>query len=549
MAATIRRLLIVAAVIAVALGGTSAGIELVAARATRTLARPATAPHRPTHLAQQSRLTVAPWAMPGGELPRHWQDHGTWWPALGQRGAQTTQVELLLGPTAGWLPCQYGPSGVSMAGRPMTYQCAALPGSAAGAITLVAPLVHTATGWWEAAATDSRSDRATFAVFRRGRLSRASNGRPWWVTPNPVLVRIQPPLVAPSIGLRPSDQQVPAGHPAGMTVTGSHWPAGAYAELWTLNPAVNLTPSARLQCDAPGCQWMEPAPGPGTYEFSAYLHARSGARIASVAQPVRVTWGSPVPTPGASPSPTPGATPTPTPMATPTPPPGVTPSPTPVATAPPPPSSTAVYSNNWSVYMVGSGPYTAATGTFNVPNLYATSTQTLAAEWVGIDGWQSDTALVQTGVTEIYDPSTNLVNFEPWWTLSTYGYRAQPINMAVAPGNVLTATVSEVSSGLWDLTLTNDTTGATFTTEQSYSAPLASAEWIVEDPGDTSTGGLWPFGDYTSNVTFTNLRMNGVETSVTDIVMLQSGTPVSTPSALTAAGFSVAHGSNPPPAP
>ncbi|HUY97842.1 MAG TPA: G1 family glutamic endopeptidase [Verrucomicrobiae bacterium] len=553
MTPTIRRLLTLAAVVAVMLAGTGAGLALAASRAIPTPLRTLPTVHRLTALAHPSRVAVAPRALPGGELPRDWQDHGTWWPAIGQRGAQTTQVALYLGPTAGWLPCQYRPSGVSVAGRPMTYRCAASAGSAAGAITLVAPLVHTATGWWEQAATDSTADAGRYQVFRVAGLTRASNGHPWYVTTRRQRVRLQAPPPAPpvpTLGLRPVSQRVPAGHPAGVTVTGANWPAGAYAVLWNFTNNVDLTPTAHNWCPAPDCQWMLTAPSrPGTYLYGVYLHARSGARLATAWDPAlgrpanaTVTWYP------MSPGPTPTPTPTLPPAATPTPTPGVTPTSTPTPT-PPPPSSTVVSSTNWSGYIVGNGPYTSASGTFNVPNLYAATTQTDTSEWVGIDG-STDNSLVQTGVSEIYDPSTNLVNFQPWWTLSTYNFVGQPINMAVSPGNTMTATVSEVSPGLWDLTLTNDTTGATFTTDQSYSAPLASAEWIVEDPGDPASGGLYPFGDYSPAVTFTNDRFSGVEATLQEDIMLQNGAQVSTPSNLSSSGgFTVAYGSSPPPTP
>ncbi len=536
MTLTARRLLTLAAVVAVILGGTSAGLALAATRTIPPPLRVRPMAHRLAALAQPGRVAVAPRALSGGELPRDWQDHGTWWPAIGQLGTQTAQVALHLGPVAGWLPCQYGPTGVSVVGRRMTYRCAARPGSAAGAITLVAPLVQTATGWWEHAATDSQADRATFAVFRRARLTRASNGRPWWVTPNRVLVRIEPPPETPTLGLRPGSQRVPAGHPAGLTVTGAHWPAGAYAVLWDMTDNVDTTPTPGSWCATPDCQWMVPASPPGTYEFAVYLHARSGARIASLPSTVTVTWVASKPAPAPPPAATP--TPLPTPVATPT-----------VTPTPPPPSSTFAYSPNWSGYVVGNGPYTGATGTFDVPNLYASSTQAWTAEWVGIDGAaSSDSSLIQTGVTEIYDPSTNLVNFQAWWEILPAP--STSINMALSPGNAMTATVDQVSAGIWALTLTNDTTGAAFTTEQSYTAPLSSAEWIVEAPTNGATHQIDPLGDYTPDVTFTNDRFNGVQATLQEEIMVQNGAQVSTPSDLSASGsFSVAYGSTAPPVP
>ncbi|HVA21992.1 MAG TPA: G1 family glutamic endopeptidase, partial [Candidatus Micrarchaeia archaeon] len=516
MTPTIRRLLTLAAAVAVVLAGTSAGLAFAA---TRTIATPLRTPptvRRLTALPQQGQVAVATRALPGAELPRDWQDHGTWWPAIGQRGAQTTQIALFLGPTAGWLPCQDGPTGVSVAGRPMTYRCAAIPGSAAGAITLVAPLVHTATGWWEQAATDSTKDADTYQAFRVATLTRASNGRPWYVTTRRQRVRIEaPPPPVPTLGLRPGSQRVPAGHPAGVTVTGSGWPTGAYAVLWDLTDNVNTTPKASDWCTAPNCQWMLTAPSPpGTYQFTVYLHAASGARIATSGS-VQVTWASPTTTPTATPVATPTPTPTATPVAT------STPTPTPTSTIP-------IYSYpNWSGYTVGNGPYTGASGNFNVPSIYASSTVTNTSEWVGIDGVTNNDVL-QTGVDEIYDPSTNLVTFQPWY--ETYPAPPVNINMYVSPGDQMTATVAYMGNGEATMTLTDDTTGATFSTEQPYSGPLTSAEWIAESPG-YGTSLASPLGDYTPDVTFTNLGLTGPGTSWEEDIMVQNGVQVSTPSA------------------
>ncbi len=542
MTLTVRRLLALAAVTAVILGGTSAGLALAAIRTIPTPLRPPLTAHRLTALTQRSRVAEAPRALPDAELPRDWRDHGSWSPAISHRGAATTSLALYLGPTAGWLPCTYAPTGVSVTGRPMTYRCAPRPGSAAGAITLVAPLVHRTTGWWEQAATNSTRDADTYEAFRVATLTRASNGRPWYVTTRPQLVRLEPPPPSPSmalsLGLRPGSQRVPAGHPAGLTVTGSGWPSGAYAELWDLTDNVNTTPTVSDWCTAPNCQWMVPAHRSGAYEFTVYLHARSGARIAGLSAAVTVTWVASSPAPTPSPASTPTRTPLPTAVATPTP-------------APPPPSSAVASTPIWSGYVVGNGPYTAATGTFNVPRLYGGPTETQVAEWVGVDGWNQQ-SLIQAGIDEVYDPNVSTTQFRifAWWeVLPAYG-TMQPIAMAISAGNSITATVSQVAPGAWDLSVTDNTTGTSFTTEQAYSGQGVSAEWIVEAPTAEPAGTVDTLAEFTPAVTFTNDRFNGIQTSLTDVVMVQNGIQVSTPSILSASGsFTVAYGSSSPPAP
>ena len=208
-------------------------------------------------------------------------------------------------------------------------------------------------------------------------------------------------------------------------------------------------------------------------------------------------------------------------------------------------SSAAVTSNNWSGYAVGTGPDTSVTGTFNVPNLAATPTETVTSEWVGIDG-ADNTSLIQAGVQEIYRPSTNLVYTSAWWEILPAPETL--IAMTVTPGDSVTVTIWQVSGTLWGITVTDATTRQSFTTQQGYSGPGTSAEWIVEAPTSLS-GTQDTLGMYGPDVTFSNLRMNGPETTLTTWTMVQGGVTVSVPSALTTAGFSVAYTGTPAPVP
>jgi Peptidase A4 family/Putative Ig domain len=204
-------------------------------------------------------------------------------------------------------------------------------------------------------------------------------------------------------------------------------------------------------------------------------------------------------------------------------------------------STATATSDNWSGYFETGGPFTSVTGTFNVPSLAASGTTTDTSEWVGIDG-VGDQSLIQAGVNELYDPSTNLVNVQAWWEIIPAP--ATPIfTLGVVPGNTVTVTISELSAGLWAITVTDDTTGQTFTTDQSYSGPAQSAEWIVEAPTLIAAGTVFTLGNYSPAVTFSNLGTIGTPTSLYGVVMVQNGVPVSMPSALVPAGFTVAYGS------
>jgi Peptidase A4 family len=204
-------------------------------------------------------------------------------------------------------------------------------------------------------------------------------------------------------------------------------------------------------------------------------------------------------------------------------------------------TTATVTTSNWSGYSEAGGPFTYITGTFNVPNLAVSGTLTDTSEWVGIDG-AGNQSLIQAGVNEAYDPTSNRVYVNAWWEILPAP--STPIfSLVVTPGDMVTVTISELSAGLWSITVTDDTTGQTFTTNLPYSGPAQSAEWIVEAPTMVSGGTTFTLGNYSPAVTFSNLGATGTPTSLYAVVMVQNGVPVSMPSAFVPAGFTVAYGS------
>lgn len=230
--------------------------------------------------------------------------------------------------------------------------------------------------------------------------------------------------------------------------------------------------------------------------------------------------------------------------------------PTPAPTPPPPIavplcSSTACEfaSSNWSGYIVGNGPYGVVTGTFTVPNIVDSVAETVTAEWVGIDGINTN-SLIQAGVVETYEPTGNRVTYRAWWEILPAEPVLVPIDwnqVSVLPGHRVTVTIWQVGGPLWAIKLTDNTTGQSFTTEQSYSGPQASADWIVEVP--TLAGATETLGEYSPAVKFSGLRITGSDTTTTRGSLVQGGAIVSVPSELTAAGFTVAYGAVAPAAP
>jgi hypothetical protein len=246
-----------------------------------------------------------------------------------------------------------------------------------------------------------------------------------------------------------------------------------------------------------------------------------------------------------TPRPAPAPAPTPAPPATPP----AAPAATPVAAMDP----AAWGSPNWSGYFVGGGPFTAVTGTFNVPMLTPAAGETVTSAWVGIDGADND-SLIQAGIAEQFDPATGAVYGHAWWEILPA--LETPIPMAIYPGDQMTVSIGQVSGTTWEISLTDVTRNTHFVTDQTYTGQADSAEWIVEAPSipapgstDISTATVATLGAYTPNITFTNLKVNGAQTSLNVVQMEQNDAVVSVPSPLSTNGFTVAYGAAAPPAP
>jgi hypothetical protein len=217
--------------------------------------------------------------------------------------------------------------------------------------------------------------------------------------------------------------------------------------------------------------------------------------------------------------------------------------------APAPVTETMTTSANWSGYEELNGPYTQITGTFTVPSLFDnTPPDEQMAIWVGIDGANDDGALIQAGINEVPvqgDPSEFLI--EPWWEILPSS-ETFIRSVAIAPGDQVTIGIAQTpGTDDWQIELTDDTNGQSFTTDQSYGGPADTAEWIVEalTEGDTVN----PLSPFSPAVDFSQLKFLGSNTMLQKVVMVQGGQQVATPSPLSTNGFAVAYGNVAPPAP
>ncbi len=211
---------------------------------------------------------------------------------------------------------------------------------------------------------------------------------------------------------------------------------------------------------------------------------------------------------------------------------------------------------NWSGYAALGGPFTSVTGNFTVP--YVTTSAQVADRtdvWVGIGGFESD-SVIQAGIEERVDPTNpSLADYYAWWYVLTPPQHLTSgvtiTTVQIAPGDQVTVTIGQISGSDWEITLTDDTNGESFTTDQPYTFFGSSAEWIVEAPTvlGIDTTQYYTLAPYSPPVTFSGLGFTGPESGLFNIAMLQSGSQVSTPSSLNGNSFNVAYGGVAPPPP
>jgi len=196
-------------------------------------------------------------------------------------------------------------------------------------------------------------------------------------------------------------------------------------------------------------------------------------------------------------------------------------------------------SGNWSGYVASSGTYTSVTGTWIVPQVGSTTTGA-DATWVGIGG-VSGTDLIQAGTQATV--SGGGVTYEAW--IEMLPDSSHTVSLDVAPGDSVTVSITEQTSGQWLIAMVNNTTKASYRRTVRYASSRSSAEWIQEAP--SAGRGIIPLDDF-GTVRFTggSAVRDGVTQSLsalgaTAVAMInRAGQAIAQPSTLGADGSSFA---------
>jgi len=171
---------------------------------------------------------------------------------------------------------------------------------------------------------------------------------------------------------------------------------------------------------------------------------------------------------------------------------------------------------NWSGYAIETnltypqnGAVTDVKGSWTVPAANCSVTpNAYSSFWIGIDGYSSGT-VEQIGTDS--DSFSGSPIYYAWYEM----YPKYPVilKMKISPGDVMSAEVGYLGNGKFQLTITDTTTEASFSTiQKSPSAKRSSAEWIAEAPW---SGGVLPLADF-GTVKFQNAQatLNGVTGSI-----------------------------------
>ena len=198
---------------------------------------------------------------------------------------------------------------------------------------------------------------------------------------------------------------------------------------------------------------------------------------------------------------------------------------------------------NWSGYAdTGSG-YSEVSGSWTEPSASCGSELTLAAFWVGIDGYNDGTVEQDGTLIECYEGPPYQYS---WWEM--YPSNAiQIVGESVQPGDLITASVNANGPDYLLTVLDNTKPANNISTTQSCSdCDNGSAEWIAEAP--SGSNGIYPLTDF-GTWTLTNSTVDegsapGVISTFPydELIMIDSsGNVKAQPGPLTSAGngFSV----------
>ena len=92
---------------------------------------------------------------------------------------------------------------------------------------------------------------------------------------------------------------------------------------------------------------------------------------------------------------------------------------------------------------------------------------TYSSQWVGIEGF-NNSSLIQTGTEADYDNGS--AHYGAWWEILPAAETVIP-SITVHPGDHMSASITKGCGNTWTISITDTTTGASFSTQKTYTGP------------------------------------------------------------------------------
>ena len=184
-------------------------------------------------------------------------------------------------------------------------------------------------------------------------------------------------------------------------------------------------------------------------------------------------------------------------------------------------------STNWSGYVLPKfltkKNYTAAQATWIVPEVFFDGIESASSSWVGIGGFckskkckqgDDDKTLIQLG-TEQDAISDTETDYYAWYELIPGA--EIPTMLAVKPGDLITASL--ICAGKcknkqsWTLSMTNETSGHSWSQVVTYESSKLSVDVIQEAPSDQN--GTLPLADY-GTATFSDIAADAADANLSE---------------------------------
>jgi hypothetical protein len=165
---------------------------------------------------------------------------------------------------------------------------------------------------------------------------------------------------------------------------------------------------------------------------------------------------------------------------------------------------TVSYNESWAGYAVTGSGFNQVSGSWTVtPVDCDASPGSDSSQWVGIDGWTSDT-VEQTGTDS--DCNGTTPSYYVWYEFYPKGTIVIS-SVSIAPGDTFVGSVAYDGRDRYTVTITNTTTNQSFSKQVTFAGSRGakpewnSAEWIMEMDGRRlSDFGTEPFGTYFTGV-------------------------------------------------